>query len=156
MRKDGLRRRRFLKAVPAAVAGGLAVPVLAQQAEQPARRIGKETLECGEKIFGIDFTDAEEEQALNGVNNSLESYEQLRQIDVPLDTEPAVTFRPYLPGKQPSGRATRGAKLSIGKAARVQVSSSLEELAFEPVTALASLIESRRISSTDLTKMYLA
>jgi hypothetical protein len=64
-----------------------------------------------------------------------------------------------LPGKQPSGRtyaSGRGAKLAIGKSARVQVSSNLEDLAFEPVTALAPLVESRRMSSTDLTKMYLA
>ena len=33
--------------------------------------------------------------------------------------------------------------------------ANLEDLAFEPVTVLASLIESRKVSSTDLTKMYL-
>jgi Asp-tRNA(Asn)/Glu-tRNA(Gln) amidotransferase A subunit family amidase len=35
------------------------------------------------------------------------------------------------------------------------VPASLEELALEPVTALAALIESRKITSTDLTTMYL-
>ena len=38
----------------------------------------------------------------------------------------------------------------------MRVTSRLDELAFEPVTVLSSLIESRRITSTDLTKMYLA
>ena len=114
LRKDGVRRRRFLKAVPAAVAGGLAMPALAQPpAQEQARRIGKDMLECGEKIFGVDFSDAEEEQALAGVNRNLESYEQLRTIDVPLDTEPAVTFRPYLPGKKPKPGATPGAKIKV-------------------------------------------
>ena len=114
LRKDGVRRRRFLKAVPAAVAGGLAVPALAQPpAQEQARRISKDMLECGEKIFGVDFSDAEEEQALAGVNRNLDSYEQLRAIDVPLDTEPAVTFRPYLPGKKPKPGATPGAKIKV-------------------------------------------
>jgi Asp-tRNA(Asn)/Glu-tRNA(Gln) amidotransferase A subunit family amidase len=63
-----------------------------------------------------------------------------------------------LPGPPPPGpgRSSRNAKLAIAKPARVQVNGNLEALAFEPVTALASLIESRKISSTDLTKMYLA
>jgi len=39
-------RRRFLKAVPAAVAAGLAAPALARQAQE--QRISKETLDCAE------------------------------------------------------------------------------------------------------------
>ncbi len=150
-----MKRRRFLQVVPAAVAGGIASGSAAQQSqEQPARRISKDTLECGEKIFGVDFTDAEEEQALNAVNNNLESYERLRQIDVPLDTEPALTFRPCLPGKKPKPGATPGAaiKVTLQPAARP---ASLDDLAFLPVTALAPLIRRREVSSTELTKMYL-
>ena len=61
MKNAGRRsRRRFLKTIPAAVAGGLALPALAQE-DTP--RITKSTLDCGEKIFGVDFNDAEEEAA---------------------------------------------------------------------------------------------
>ena len=94
-RKD---RRHFLKAFPAAVAAGLAAPALARQPQQP-QRIDLATLDCGEKIFGVDFGKAEDEAALNGVNRNLATYEQLREVDIPLDTEPAITFRSYLPGK---------------------------------------------------------
>src|SRR6185312_2278283 len=59
------------------------------------------------------------------------------------------------PGKEPKGHSTRNAKLTIARPARVQVTSNIEDLAFEPVTVLASLLESRRVSSTDLTNMYL-
>ena len=155
LRKSGAQRRRFLKAVPAAVVGGLAVPALAQQPPEPPRRISKDTLECGEKIFGVDFSDAEEEQALAGVNRNLDTYDQLRAIDVPLDTEPAFTFRPYLPGKKPKGASTPGAKMKIGLHPPAARRSSLDDLAFLPVTALAPLVERREVSSTDLTKMYL-
>jgi Asp-tRNA(Asn)/Glu-tRNA(Gln) amidotransferase A subunit family amidase len=153
----GVRRRKFLKAVPAAVAGGLAVPALAQPpAQEQTRRISKDVLECGEKIFGVDFTDAEEEQALTGVNRNLDSYEQIRAIDVPLDTEPAVTFRPYLPGKKPKPGATPGAKIKVVLHAPAAARSSLDDLAFLPVTSLAPLVQRKEVSSTDLTKMYLA
>jgi len=146
-------RRRFLKAIPTAVAGGLAVPAFAQQ-ETP--RITKETLDCGEKIFGVDFNDAEEEAAVRGVNRSLETFEQLRKIDIPLDTEPAVTFRPYLPGKKPKPGATPNAKIKIPLQAPAARHASVDDLAFEPVTSLAALLQRRDVSSTELTKMYLA
>jgi len=157
MQKKGAGRRRFLKTIPAAVAGGLAVPALAQQGGQDAPlRISRDTLDCGEKIFGVDFTEAEEEAALRGVNRSLDTFEQLRKIDVPLDTEPAVTFRPYLPGKKPKPGATPGARLRVALTPPAVRRSSVEDLAFLPVTALAPLVRRRDVSSTELTKMYLA
>ena len=149
-RKD---RRHFLKALPAAVAAGMAAPALAQQAQQ--QRIDLETLDCAEKIFGIDFGKAEDEAALRGVNTNLGTYDQLRALDIPLDTEPAITFRPYLPGKQPKPGATPGAKLKLSTVPAAGRRGSIEDLAFLPVTALAGLIARREVSSTDLTKMYL-
>src|SRR6266536_947935 len=153
-------RRRFLKTVPATVATvalPAVVPTLAEAQRGAAPpRFGTETLQCAEQIAGLNFTDAEDQAALAGVGRNRDSYEELRKLNVSLDTEPAITFRPYLPGKQPAGRGTRNAKLAIQKPARVQRSSSLEDLAFEPVTVLASLIESRKVTSTDLTNMYLA
>jgi Asp-tRNA(Asn)/Glu-tRNA(Gln) amidotransferase A subunit family amidase len=150
-------RRRFLKAVPAAVAATVAVPaaVRAQRGGGAPPRFGKDVLKCAEQIDGLQFTDAEEEMALGGVSRNLDSYEEIRKLDIPLDTEPAVSFRPYLPGKQPTGRSTRNARLAVAKPARAQVGAKLEDLAFEPITVLASLVESRRVTSTDLTSMYL-
>ena len=73
----------------------------------------------------------------------------------PLDTEPAITFRPYLPGKKPKPGATPGAKIKVTLQASATPRSSLDDLAFLPVTALAPLVQRREVSSTDLTKMYL-
>jgi Asp-tRNA(Asn)/Glu-tRNA(Gln) amidotransferase A subunit family amidase len=146
-------RRRFLKTVPAAMAAGLAAPALGQQAEPP--RISRETLDCAEKVMGIDFTDAEIDQALAGVNRNLASFEQLRELDIPLDTEPAVTFRPYPPGRKPPPGATPGAPLTMTLEPPAARRTSIEDLAFEPVTALAALVQRRDVSSTDLTRMYL-
>jgi Asp-tRNA(Asn)/Glu-tRNA(Gln) amidotransferase A subunit family amidase len=169
MKRNKVGRRGFMKAVPAAVAAGVMLPKIVNAGAPakaraavtqgrgggPAPRFGKDALKGAEQVAGLEFTDAEDEAILRGVSANLTAYEQLRKIDIPLDTEPAITFHPYLPGKQPTGRATRNAKLAIAKPARVTVGSSLEDLAFEPIAVLASLIESRKITSTDLTKMYL-
>src|SRR5712692_5170779 len=114
-------RRRFLKAVPAAVAATVTVPAFAQRGGGAPPKFGKEVLKCAEQIDGVRFTDAEEELAVGGVSRNLDSYEELRKLNVPLDTEPAMTFRPYLPGKQPSGKSTRNAKLGVARAAKARV-----------------------------------
>ena len=146
-----MNRRRFFSTL---LAAGAATPVLAQQSPATPPRIDRLRLDAAESLFGVDFNEAEEQMALNSVNRNLDSYEQLRKLNIPLDTEPAITFRPYLPGRRPTGKATPGAKL---KFARPTVPANLtpEQLAFLPVTALATLIESKRITSTELTKIYL-
>ncbi|MFA5910902.1 MAG: amidase [Vicinamibacterales bacterium] len=149
-----MNRRRFFSAVTSAFAAGAAAPALAQQSAAAPARIDRLRLDAAESIFGVDFTEAEEQMALNSVNRNLDSFEQLRKLTVPLDTEPAITFRPYLPGKRPTGKATPGARLRVTRTT-VPTSLTSEQIAFLPVTALAALIESKRITSTELTKIYL-
>jgi Asp-tRNA(Asn)/Glu-tRNA(Gln) amidotransferase A subunit family amidase len=153
MPRSRVARRRFLAAIPAAVAGSLAAPAMARQQQPP--RIDKPTLDCAEKVFGVDFTEAEEEQAARGVSQNLDNFERLREINIPLDTEPAITFRPYLPGKKPKPGATPGAPIRVRLQPPAARRPSLDDLAFLPITALAPLVRRRQISSTDLTKMYL-
>lgn len=152
--KTNKGRRRFLRVVPAAVAGAIAGPALAQQATDNLK-IGKDTLDAGEKIFGVDFTDAEEESIVRGVNRNLDSFEALRKVDIPLDTDVPLVFHPYLPGKQPKPGATPGAPLRVTLTRRPPQQSTLDALAFEPITVLAPLVKDRQVSSTELTAMYL-
>ncbi len=149
-----MNRRRFFTALTSAFAAGAAAPALAQAPAAAPQRIDRLRLDAAESIFGVDFDEAEEQMALNSVNRNLQSYEALRKLNVPLDTEPAVTFRPYLPGKKPTGKATPGARLRMTKTA-VPANLTPDQIAFLPVTALATLIESKRITSTELTKLYL-
>ena len=146
-----MNRRRFFSTL---LAAGAAAPVLAQQGPAAPPRIDRLRLDAAESIFGVDFTEAEEQMALNSVNRNLDSYEQLRKLNIPLDTEPAITFRPYLPGKRPTGKSTPGARLKIAKPV-VPANLTPEQIAFLPVTSLAVLIETKRITSTELTKLYL-
>jgi Asp-tRNA(Asn)/Glu-tRNA(Gln) amidotransferase A subunit family amidase len=162
-------RRAFLGTVPAAVAAGVAVPALAGQATTPpapspaaqARQagtplhFGTDTLKSAEKVIGLKFKETEEEMMLPGVNRNLDSYEALRALDIPLDTEPAIAFHPYLPGKRPPAAGPRARVLRVSTPV-VRVTSNLEDLAFQPVTALAPLVRDRKVTSTALTKMYLA
>jgi len=166
-RAQGKARRQFLATIgAAAVAPALPVGVAArfgrtieqQRDTPPVGRVDKTGLKGGEQIAGLHFTDAQEEAALPGVNRNLDSYETLRKLNVPMATEPAITFRPVRvnsQSKQSDLDVRRRKRIAYTKPTRIDVGPSLESLAFQPVTALASLIESRKITSADLTRMYL-
>ena len=122
---------------------------------QRPMKITKEQVEGALKIFGLEFEDKEIDMMLRGVNNNLYSYEELRKIEVPYDTEPAFTFYPGLPDRVPVKGPARF-EPTIAKAASAKAPSDLEELAFWRVSDIAPLVRSRAVSATDLTKMYLS
>lgn len=134
---------------------GLVVEAEAQRrgGQDTPQRISKDQLKAALEVIGLDFTEAQRDQMLPGVNRSLGSFEQLRKFDVPLDTEPAFHFRPSLPGKEPKSRPSKFFPTRVTKLATFKDS---EELCFLPVTELSALVRSRKVTSTDLTKMYLA
>ena len=101
-------RRAFLKAVPVAVAGAVATKTFAQQGA--VGPITRETVDCAEAIAGLDFHTAEEEAIARSLNGNLNTYQQLRQITIPHDTEVALSFRPYLPGEKPRAPPRRAAR----------------------------------------------
>ena len=160
-RSTKLTRRSFIKTVPAAVVPAVAITtqpeVITVSAQQPQtaqtpQRVTKEMLQATEQLIGIDFTDEQEAQALPGVNRNLSSYEALRKIDVPLDTEPATAFHPAPPGKKFNRVKS---KLKPGKVELPQF-NTVEDLAFATTAQLAELVRTRKVSSIELTKMYLA
>jgi Asp-tRNA(Asn)/Glu-tRNA(Gln) amidotransferase A subunit family amidase len=167
-----LDRRTFVKLVPALGAAAIATPHLSlasalAQGPSPGPsptpiaspsptptplRVTKDMLRQAEKLIGIELTDAQEAMALQNTSTNLDRYETLRKIDIPLDTEPATLFHPALPGRKFNTRAT---KFKLSKTEAPQF-SSLEDLAFAPLTQIAELLRARKVSPLDLTKMYLA
>jgi Asp-tRNA(Asn)/Glu-tRNA(Gln) amidotransferase A subunit family amidase len=166
--RTSVDRRTFVKLLPALGAAGLAasklpLDVLAQTpsptplpspspSPTPAPRITKEMMHQAEKLIGIELTDAQEAMALGGVNRNLDAYETVRKMDIPLDTEPAIAFHPMRARKELYVAKT---KFRFGKL-EAPPFKTVDELAFATVPQLAELIRTRRISSTELTQMYLA
>src|ERR1043165_299041 len=128
-KRKSITRRSFVKVLPAAGAAAIVAtkapfttlpqtpmptPLASPSASPPTARVKKDDLKHAEKIIGIDFNDKEEDMALPGVNRNLDSYDAVRKIDVPLDTEPAVVFHPELPGFHVK-RASAKTKFKFGK-----------------------------------------
>jgi Asp-tRNA(Asn)/Glu-tRNA(Gln) amidotransferase A subunit family amidase len=113
-------------------------------------------IKAAETLEGVKFTSDEEARIAASANNNLNEINRLRAISIPQDTEPAYIFKPSLPGKEPKGPATPGAPVKYTKAPlTLKRPTDLEEVAFWPVTRLASLLERKLVTSTELTNMYL-
>jgi Asp-tRNA(Asn)/Glu-tRNA(Gln) amidotransferase A subunit family amidase len=125
--------------------------------QQQPMRVTKEQVTGALALLGLTFEDAEIDMMLWRVNSSLGGYESLRKIDVPYGVEPAFAFHPGLPNREPGKGPQRffPTVLTASRGAQ-RAPANLEDLAFWPVTRIAPLVRSKAVSSTDLTKMYLA
>ena len=100
------------------------------------------------------LTDKERESVAKEVVESLGSFQALRKVDVGYDVPPALAFVPA-PGLLPAAGVRRNQAVPSAVTS-IKRPDSEEALAFLPVTELAALIRSRQVSSTELTKLYLA
>ena len=151
--RHGVDRRAFLRVAPAGLLTGV-VPARASAQSSPASLA--ETLERASSLADLDFSDAERELMRAAVARNRQRYRELRSVEIGADVEPAFHFQPDLPGRRPTGGATPHASIPYERATPSPVPPSLEDLAFAPVTRLATLIERRELTSTALTEMYLA
>ena len=147
----GFDRRRFLAFLGGfGVAGVAADRLWAAVAENGA--VTAADLIHAERVSGLEFTDEERELMLEGVNDLREDYAEIRTVPIDNSVSPALHFDPRPAGfdYQPGPRRFRPSRPSP-----VDVPSDIEELAFLPVTQLAQLVRTRRVSSVALTKMYI-
>ncbi|RKY86055.1 amidase [candidate division KSB1 bacterium] len=115
-------------------------------------KITKEMVMQAEKITGLSFTDAEREMMLNGLNRRLKSYKKIRKIRLDNSVPPAINFTPVLPDMEFEKEKK---PFKLDDYPDVKIPTNIEEIAFYPVVYLAQLIKSRKISSVELTGIYL-
>jgi Asp-tRNA(Asn)/Glu-tRNA(Gln) amidotransferase A subunit family amidase len=147
-----VNRRRFLECFSAAGLG--LMPGALMAVAQDATQITLEMLEAAQRIAGLSFTRDQQDKILarlNGRAGLLAGFDALRVADLG-STQPAIVFNPVLPGKTlPTERRPQRRKPP-----EVSMPATEQELAFLPVTHLARLIETRQITPTELTKLYLS
>ncbi|PWB69076.1 MAG: amidase [Holophagae bacterium] len=148
----GLDRRRFVGVFAGLGLAGSALPELlwARAGEGP---ITRETLAAAETLAGIELTDSERDLALAGLEELRQDYLKLRQVPLDNSVAPALRFDPEIaealtrlpaPARRPS--ADRDAALPDDE----------EAIAFLPAVDLGRHLRARRISSRELTALYLA
>lgn len=147
-------RRRVLSAL---VGAGVGAAVFQRSLAAEVSRAGYVTADMvrrAEWVSEIELTDEERDAAIAGINHSLRSFREMREIPLSYTDAPATVFsvEPFA-GNDPSAKIERHVE-PIQWPDQPKPDSE-DELAFLSLTELASLIRKRKISSVELTKFYL-
>ena len=113
------------------------------------------TLRKAQELAGLDLSEEELHavaERLNDERSLLDAYLGLRDRELHNHLAPSFVFHPLPPGKTMPERAG-GIRRSMPE---VERPASDTDLAFLPVTHLARLVESREVTSSELTDLYLA
>jgi len=150
--KLGFNRRQFFEYFAAIGITSAVMPACQQGEVEEKGEITVETIEAAEKIAGIQLTGKEREEIVEGLNRNLEIYRGLREKNIGNSLNSALVFNPIPPGMTfPTVRKPfKHSVVGVTKPAQI------ENAAFYSVLQLAKLIKTRQITSTELTKMYLA
>jgi Asp-tRNA(Asn)/Glu-tRNA(Gln) amidotransferase A subunit family amidase len=156
MKSDAaLDRRRFLEYFSAIGLGGTLLPGALLALAQDAPQITLGMVDEAARVAGLTLSPEAEKRIAEGLSRKgglLANYQALREMKLGNNTPLAVVFNPVLPGiKLPAGRGVF--RYSKPKVAPPKTD---EDLAFLPVTHLTQLLKTRTVSSTDLTKLYIA
>jgi len=149
-----LARRHFLTYFSGLGLSSTLLPgvLWAKMQEEQVQEVTKEMISGAEQLAGLEFTDQEREYMVEGLNQNLERYQELREIPLQSTDWPSLQFNPALPGMSFD---TERRPFKMSTPANRAAPIDLEEVAFWPVTDLALLIRSRKVRSLDLTRMYL-
>ncbi|MCP4260745.1 MAG: amidase [Planctomycetes bacterium] len=149
-----LGRREFMACLSGLGLGSVVLSdVLRAKVENSKdKKLTKEMLAEAESFIGLEFTDEERELMISGLNGQLKKYEQIREVSLDNSVAPAIQFNPVISGVQSEAKQKT---IKISRPKRRKLTSDLEDAVFWMVTDLAGLIKSRKVSSLELTKMYL-
>jgi len=165
-------RRHFLAVSAAAGLGGTMLPgvllALAMQGALPAEAqrgpavdttgfppITPEMIEQAAALTGLKFTEEQRKVMLSGLIGQRNSVVEVRKMHLPNSVAPCLVFDPVPPGAK---LATERKPIKLGpppSIAQVAVSNE-DQVAFATVRQLGELLRARKLTSVELTKLYLA
>ena len=153
--KLAVNRRRFLAGLSAAGVGSVLMPGALAAVAQDADEITVEMLEAAQRIAGLSFTPDELQAIAGRLNRSggtASAYDTLRAANLGNNTQLALVFNPVPPGMTlpTDRRPMRRQEITISMPA------TDAELAFLPLSHLARLVETRQVTPSELTELYLA
>lgn len=123
-------------------------------APEKALRLTADHIAAAEALIGLEFTPAERALMLKSLDEGLDSIAALRAHELPNALPMSLYFDPraVLPATVPPLPRI----YNVSPQPLPPRPADLEALAFAPLTTLAALVQSRQVTATELTAMYLA
>lgn len=106
---------------------------------------------AAEFLYDLKFDDIERDSLQEGLKNNLERIKALHQFSITNATPPALIFQPLPVGFTMPEEATR----DFGISENVNLPSNHDDLAFYSVSQLSVLIREKKITSKQLTTLYI-
>jgi Asp-tRNA(Asn)/Glu-tRNA(Gln) amidotransferase A subunit family amidase len=152
-------RRQFVQAcsslgLTGLFPGALYTQVVDEAEGEDETPITTDHIADAETIAGISFSSEERELLVDNLNQLLGQYQAMREHDLPNNRAPAVTFDPRRGGAEIPHVPPEEDGVDVHLPS-VERPSSPEDLAYASIPALASLLRSRRVTSVELTELYL-
>jgi Asp-tRNA(Asn)/Glu-tRNA(Gln) amidotransferase A subunit family amidase len=149
-----LNRRAALGALASLGIGTVAFQRALVVQAQEAGQVTPEIVAQAEWIAGITLTEDERKAAAGAIRREQQKLEALRKASITNGDAPALVF--FAEPPQEAERPTARGEVRPLDVAAPERPASDEDLAFLPVTKLAALIRTRKLTSVELTRLYLA
>lgn len=115
--------------------------------------ISKKSILHSQKLIGLDMNREYMEPMASYLARNKAGYDSLRAFEIPYEIFPSVLFDPHPRGYQfPSAEGTP--YFSIPK--NIELPENRNQLAFFTIPQLASLLQSRKITSVELTQFFIS
>ena len=147
-----MSRRLIARLISVVAAVSLVLWNASAQEEKKTNPVTRELVAGVEKLLGLEFTDAKRDSMLDALHTMMKNYEVIRNTPLPNSVPPALVFNPipvgfeFEPTKKP---------FKMSRAGNVKRPANLEDLAFSSIRQLSELLRTRKVTSVELTHMYL-
>jgi Asp-tRNA(Asn)/Glu-tRNA(Gln) amidotransferase A subunit family amidase len=125
------------------------------QDHYPGGKITAKMIDDAAAIAGITIEDGQKAMMVDGLNNQRDDVFEIRRLHLANSVAPAFVFDP-VPGGMVLDTVKKPMKISSAPKVSYEAGGDAEALAFLSVRELAELVRTKRVTSTTLTKMYLA
>lgn len=122
-----------------------------QPASSPPK-LTKQMVAEAESLIGLKFNDVKRDSMLDDLNDQLKNFEAIRNINLANNIPPAILFNPIPVGMK---FQTKRLPFKMSYAGKVTLPSTLDDVAFYSIGQLAELMRTRKITSVQLTTMYI-
>ncbi|SEF83171.1 amidase [Algoriphagus boritolerans] len=110
------------------------------------------SIEAAADLVGLSFSPAEKDSMISALNTQRDNFEILRKTKLENSVAPALIFNPLPQGFYPNQDQKT---YDWGLPVTVELPEKESDIAYLPVNQLAVLIKNRKITSEQLTKIYL-
>ncbi len=120
--------------------------------QQKFPKITQQIVAAAETIMGLEFTPAERDSLIPNLEEFRRSYQRIRAVPLSNAVPPVLQFNPIPRGFQVPKQQK---PIHWSEPGEVRVPDRLEEVAFYSIGELAALIRSQKVTSEELTRMFL-